>query len=133
MKGQGGDFPGSPVLETLSSRCSWWVQSMVRELRSHKLLCSAKRKIRWPRTPGYPSAPVEDKTHLQGPLCLVSHSPRSLGLDSAGAQGVSATLQHLGRSHGPVSTHGHIFTPAVCKVKLCDISDLNGFQRRQCE
>ena len=126
-------FPDSPVLETLSSHCSWWVQPMVRELRSHKLLCSAKREIKWPRTPGYPSAPLEDKTHLQGPLYLVSHSPCGLGLDSAGAQGVCASLQRLGRSDGPVSTRGPIFTPAVCKVKLCDISDLNGFQRRRCK
>ena len=46
-----GDFPGSPVVRTLHFHTGAWVQSLIGELRSHKLFGVAKptnkQKVSW--------------------------------------------------------------------------------------
>ena len=45
----GREFPGCPLVSTQHSHCQGPVQSLVRELRSHKPSSAGKKKKRWYR------------------------------------------------------------------------------------
>ena len=64
----GQEFPGGPVIRTLEFSLPWaWVQSLVRELRSHKLCRVAKR------TKSCQTSHCLSKTCFTGALMLWTH------------------------------------------------------------